>query len=186
MAKVEINAITQHFRGMLGDIVFRRRFGRLISALRPKPSLLPPTEAQRAQRGAFKDALSYAKKALSDPAIRPVYERASELKQNDMRSLAVGDYFNFPEVRKIDLSAFHGHIGDKIGIMAEDDVAVRKVDVVVRKSDGTILEQGPAVLLHDEWVYTMTTAIAAGLNLIFEATATDWPGNEGRANKLYP
>ena len=186
MAKVDFNAITQHFRGLVGDLVFRRRFGRLQAILRPKPSLTPPSEAQRAQRVEFKEALSYAKSALADPVSRAVYERAADRQQNDARSLAVGDYFKPPVVQKIDMSDYLGRIGDTIAVLADDDVAVKGVAVIVRRSDGTILEQGPAELIHDKWIYRATTAVPIGQNLIVEVTATDWPGNVGKANKLYP
>lgn len=187
MAKVDMNALTQHLQGRVGDMVFRKVRGRLQVALRPRMLRRPPPTAdQLAQQRVFKDALNYSKNALANPESRAVYEEVGRLKNKDARSLAVGDYFNPPVVHKIDVAGYKGLIGDKITIMADDDVAVRSVDVAVRKSDGTILEQGPASRVFDAWVYTATTAVAPGTNLIIEVTAADWPGNKGMKHHMLP
>ena len=187
MANVDMNALTQHLQGRVGDMVFRKMNGRMHALLRPRLLRRPPPSAnQIAQQGAVKDALSYAKRALADPESRAVYEQVALVKQKSARALAVGDFFNPPAVRRITLTDYAGRVGDKISIAAEDDVAVRRVGVIIRRSDGTILEQGPAVAQFDAWQYTATTAIPDGTNLIIEVTATDWAGNQGKANKLYP
>ena len=187
MAKVDMNSLTQHLQGRVGDMVFRRVRGQMQAVLRPctlrRP---PPTSDQLAQQAVFKEALNYAKGALADPEKRVVYEAAAQAKNKDARALAVGDFFRPPTVQKVDMSNYNGRVGDKIAIMADDDVAVRKVEVKVRKSDGTVLEEGPAAPLFDGWVYTATTAVAAGTNLIIEVTAIDWPGNKGVKNQQYP
>jgi hypothetical protein len=68
MAKVELNAITSHFLGKLGDVLFRNYLGRKVVALRPKPRSAPPTEAQQQVRDRFLLAAAYAKGALGNPA----------------------------------------------------------------------------------------------------------------------
>ena len=186
MGKVDINTVSTPFHGKVGLVVFRNVRGRLQVAAPPVPSRLPPTEAQLAHHQEFREGISYAKSALADPISRPVYERASERRQQNAFPLAVGDFFNPPVVQRVDLTGFTHQPGGKVVVFATDDVEVKSVTVIVRKSDGTILEQGPAQLVLDKWIYTTTTAVVPGTNLIFEVTAADWPGNEGKANKLYP
>ena len=186
MANVDLNAITQHFRGKVGDLVFRQPRGRLQVLLRPKTSLKPPSDDQRAQRAAFKKALCNAKEAVADPVKRAVYERVAAVKNVSAFALAVGDCFHPPSVDDIDLRDFKGVAGNAIPIMASDDVEVKEVGVVVRKSDGTALEQGAATLTYGKWRYTLQTTIPPGTNLIIEVTATDWAGNKGMGNKMYP
>ena len=186
MANVDLNPVSDPFHGRIGSVVFRRVYGKLQAAYRPKPPAGPPTENQLAQRTEFGKAIVWARGALADPVRRALYEQASVSQQKNAFALAVGDYFDVPTVQDVDLEAYRGQPGDKIVVMARDGVAVKGVTVIVRQSDGTIVEQGPAVQVHTLWHYTATTAVPAGANLIIEVAATDWPGNVGKANKLYP
>lgn len=185
MAKVQLNAITEHFSGRIGDVVFRRSLGRLQATLRPKRRTSPPSADQLAQRVVFLKGVSYAKAALADPATRIAYENAARTKQMSAFATAMSDYFRLPAVQDIDVSGYRGRVGDKILVLATDDVEVAGVTVVVRKSDGAEIEQGAAVLENLKWHYTAKTAIAAGQHLIIEVTARDRPGNLGRGNRLY-
>ena len=186
MAKVDLNALTGHLHGIVGDLVFKRVRGRLQAAMRPKPRTSPPTENQRAHHVVFKRAISHARHAMADPELQPIYQRVAAAQNRSAFTTAVGDYFNPPEVQLVDVSRFAGKSGDKVTIMATDDVEVKAVGMVVRRSDGTVIEEGPASRVFEEWVYILTTAIAAGTSLIFEVTATDWAGNKGMAHKMYP
>ncbi len=58
-----------------------------------------------------------------------------------------------------------GRVGDKIAIMADDGVAVRKVEVKVRKSDGTVLEEGPAAPPPDKRADGMDPPSAFGMGV---------------------
>jgi hypothetical protein len=185
MAKVELNAITQHFRGRVGDVVFRTSYGRLQATLRQKKPTTPPTPEQIAQRVEFRKGISYAQAALADPVTRGVYENAGRAHQMSALAAAVGDYFKPPAIDDIDVSGYRGRVGDRILVMASDDVAVKEVTVAVRKADGTVIEQGPAVLQNLKWRYAATTAVAAGEQVVVDVTAQDWPGNAGRAEKPY-
>jgi len=55
MASVELNAITEHFRGRVGDVVFKRLYGRLVVSMRPRPTTKPPSELQLAHQQKFRD-----------------------------------------------------------------------------------------------------------------------------------
>ncbi len=187
MANLRYAPITDPLQGRVGGVVFRRWFGRLIAAYRPNPPSTPPTPDQLAQRVVFGKANVYANEAMADPERRAVYERMSPLKQMPARAVAIGDYFNSPEVMEIDLSAFHGQVGDRIKVRATDDVEVRSVHVLIRKSgDGTVLEEADAAFATGAWHYTCTTAIPPGTFLIIEAKAKDWAGNQGMKILNYP
>jgi hypothetical protein len=118
MAKVEINAITSHFLGKLGDIRFQNYLGRKIVVLRRKPSTAPPTAAQLEVRERFLLAAAYAKGALGNPATRALYAERSELRQHPMFAVAIADYLRPPEVKSVDTMGYHGHIGDLIKVTA--------------------------------------------------------------------
>jgi hypothetical protein len=114
MAKVEINAITSHFKGRLGDIRFRDYLGRKIVALRRKPSSAPPTVAQQQVRDRFRLASAYAKGTLGNPATRALYLERARTKQLPLFAVMAGDYLSPPEVKVIDTADYHGQVGDKV------------------------------------------------------------------------
>ncbi|SDS46768.1 hypothetical protein [Opitutus sp. GAS368] len=179
MAKVEINAITSHFQGKLGDIRFRNYLGRKIVVLRRKPSSAPPTAAQQQVYERFLLGAAYAKGALGNPATRAVYAERSKLRQHPVFAVAVSDYLLPPEVKVIDTTDYHGRIGDPVKVTAIDDFEVVGVNVVIRDDTAAVLEQGPAVLVGEKWVYTATVAVPAGEMVTIEATAKDRPGHTG-------
>jgi len=91
-------------------------------------------------------------------------------------ALTIADFFHEPAVDEIDLSAYTGQAGEKISIRAHDDFELDGLAVVIRKADGTALEQGPAALGTDSvWAYTTTAALPAGQTVMIEVTATDRP-----------
>jgi hypothetical protein len=183
MAKVEINAITSHFQGKLGDIRFRNYLGRKIVVLRRKPSVAPPTEAQQQVRERFLLAAAYANGVLGNPAIRALYAERGRLKQQPVNAVAVRDYFRPPEVPLIDTADYHGQVGDMIKVTAIDDFEVVGVNVVIKDDTAAVLEQGAAVLTGDKWVYTATVAVTAGETVTIEAVAKDRPGHTGSLAK---
>jgi hypothetical protein len=185
MAKVEMNAITQHFSGRLGDIIFRRFAGKLFAGMRPKPFTGPPTEGQIDVRLRFRKGISYAKAMMLDPVARSAYEQFGLNHQKSAFTAAVGDFFRSPSVDDIDLSLYKGKIGEKVVIMADDDVEVLAVQVVIRNQAGAIAEQGAAVLTAGKWIYTATTALPLAQTATVEVTAKDRPGNVGTKQKAY-
>jgi hypothetical protein len=179
MAKVEINAITSHFQGRLGDIRFRNVLGRKIVAQRRKPSAAPLTETQQQVRERFLLAAAYAKSVLGNPVTRAPYAERARLKQQPVAAVAAGDYLRPPEVKSIDTTDYRGRIGDPVKVTALDDFEVVGVGVVIRDAADAIIEQGPAVLSDSLWSYAATVALAAGETVMIEATAKDRPGHAG-------
>jgi hypothetical protein len=155
------------------------------ASLRPKIKPRDPSPGQTAVRLAFRKAVSYANTALANPATRGIYERAKLAHHKPLFSLAVGDYFKPPVVDEIDLASYAGQVGDKIHIMAHDDIEVFSVQVIIRSSAGAILEQGAAVNAFNKWEYTGTTALLAGANVTIEVTAKDHANNLGTKQAPY-
>ena len=65
----------------------------MIIAQRPKTSNTKPSEAQKAQRERFAQAIAYSKAALADPDLRVQYEERAATQNKRPKDLAVSDYF---------------------------------------------------------------------------------------------
>ena len=179
MAKVRLNPVLDEIRGKVGELVFRRYADEVVVGRAPDTGDTPPTEAQAAQRERFRLAVVYGKAVVADPETKALYETAAKAKGMPAFALAVGDFLHAPAVDEIDLSAYTGQAGQKIGIRAHDDFELVGVAVIIRKADGAVLEQGPATLGSDSlWAYTTTAALPAGQTVMIEVTATDRPGHK--------
>jgi hypothetical protein len=151
--------------------------------IHPLPCLLSACSALSAVR--FSLAATYAKGALRNPTSRLFYEQVAAAKQLPVFATAAGDFLKAPEVGLVDLNAFKGLVGDKVTILAKDDVEVVSVHVAIRDSAGAYLEQGPATNVDGPWVYTATTLMPLGQQVTVEAVAKDRPGNVGEGFASY-
>lgn len=185
MANVEMNAITQHLRGSVGDLVFKRVRGTLRAVLRPKPTQTARTLAQLAVHRKFRSGAAYGKAVIQDAARTAFYAPFAASRKSSVFGVAMYDYLRPPVVEELILTGYQGRIGDKIGVSATDDVSVTDVTVRVLAEDGTVIEAGPAVKALVDWEYTATVAVPAGTNLTIEATATDRPGHTGTMTKPF-
>jgi hypothetical protein len=96
MAKAQLNPVFELFTGKIGNLVFRRAHtGKLSVMYRSARSRVKWSPAQKAQRERFREAVIYAKAAMNDPEVRPVYEQMAAEKKNNRRpfDMAVSDYF---------------------------------------------------------------------------------------------
>lgn len=150
------NVITHGMSGMVGDtIVFRQVGGKTVVAAAPKPTTKDPSVLQQQQRLKFQEAIIYGKTAMADPSKKAAYE-ASAKESESAFNVAVADLLNAPDIESIDISAYKGKTVDKISITAIDDFAVTDVFVSIYNADGSLVEEGPAVLGDDgiRWQYT--------------------------------
>ncbi len=177
MSKVRFNGVADALQGRMGVVVFRRMHGKLFASNRPNESTKPLTEAQRNHRATFAKAAVKAREALGDPDARLRYERLAVARQTTAFGVAVADVFHPPEVVEIDYAGLTRQVGGRVKILARDDAEVKSVHVALRGSDGSVLEQGQAVLENTHWYYTSTTAIAPERPVMVEVNATDWAGN---------
>jgi len=94
MAKVTLSPFIKDIRGRLGDTVFRRSpTGNLVASKMPDMSNVKWSEAQKAHRERFRQAVAYAKAAMAEPAVRAQYEKAALQAGKRPFDLAVSDYF---------------------------------------------------------------------------------------------
>lgn len=180
MAKVRNNIIIQGLSGSLGDqlVIKQDKAGRTIVGV--APAFDPNrtfTEAQAEQHEKFRNASIYAKGAKNDE----VYVDKAEGTPLNPYNVAMADWFHAPEIKGIDVSAWHGQAGQVIRVQAVDDVQVTQVNVVISDNAGAVLEQGAAVRAEGAW-WNYTTTATASDNSQIVVTARDLPGNVAQFN----
>jgi hypothetical protein len=185
MAKVKLNPAFLEFQGTMGDMVFKKRNGKLYVSVKPTKGTSEPSEAQLTCRQGFKQASEYTKAAMADETLRAFYERLADGKETTARGVCMGDYLNPPTVDELDLYHYHGRVSDHIRITTRDDVGVVTVDVTLTTIDGTTIEKGPAVEQwagSGQWEYVAAVPVAPGTQVFLVAEAYDRPGHRAVAS----
>ena len=166
--------------GMLGDVVvYRQQRGELVMANRPtKRSVLTPS--QELAKSKFMRAVLYAKKQVADPVTKAAYQPGPNSRYTSAYAAAVADYLKVPEIQDVNTLGYQGVVGNEIVVRATDNFKVVSVHVAVFTTDGSLLEQGDALLNDDtidEFIFKATVANAqlAGTKLL--VTVRDKPGN---------
>jgi hypothetical protein len=185
MAKVGDNIVTTGLRGKLGNlIVFRNRGGKTIVAKAPGERNTEWSEAQKKHRLKFQEAVLYAKHAMAVPATKEAYQASAE-EDETAYNVAVADFLNAPHINEIDVSHYTGQPGSYIQVRAVDDFEVKEVTVSIQDSDGTVVENGAAVLQEGSswWRYVATAANESlrGDKIIIRVS--DVPGNLSEEEK---
>ena len=94
MAKVKLNPMLKEVRGKLGNTVFRRSHSGEMSLIKlADMSNVKWSDAQKAHRQRFKQAIVYAKAAMAEPKVRHKYEKEAAKKNKRPFDLAVSDHF---------------------------------------------------------------------------------------------
>jgi hypothetical protein len=165
----------QGLTGLLGDQLVLRtdKAGRTIVGVRPTYNENRGfSAAQTEHHEAFREASAYAK---SNKDLDVYRQRAAGTPQNAY-NVAMADWFHKPQIKEVDLTEWNGQPGQTIRVWATDDVKVSKVNVVITRPDGTVLEQGEAVQADEMWWDYTTTAPAAG-DARLSVKAHDLPGH---------
>lgn len=179
MKKVRLHPSLLEFRGAMGDMVFKRRNGKMTVSIKPDMSDVEPSQAQAEQRVRFKKAVTYSKAVMADPTLRLIYDTVSEQRGVPAFALGIADFLNLPSIDEVDLSAYSGKIGDKIAIATTDDFGVVNVHLKLTDPNGNTLESGNAIeypVGSGQWTYTATANVPAGTIVGVTVTATDRPG----------
>lgn len=168
-------------RGALGRTVYcRQRYGRTEMCNMPrKPDKSKETEAQRATRYTFKEAVSYAKNSLKDPALKAYYQRkANKLKLPNAYTAALTDYMRKGKVESVNRKKYTGKIGgDILVVVRKKDFAVREVAVSLSTFDGELIEKGLAVRNKEgNWIYKNTVAVKDARSVVLQIRAIDVNG----------
>lgn len=184
MPKIEMAAPFTHVRGRIGPLTYRKtEHGNVLSQFSARTNA--PTAAQLQVREQFRAASAYAKRILADPELGPRYALAAAAKGMKPRPFAVRDFFNEPVVQLIDVSEYHGTVGQVIKVQAFDDFEVTGVDVAVLDGENAVIFQGAAVLTNGLWQLAATVGIAVGETVTIKATATDRPGHTGTLSLVH-
>jgi hypothetical protein len=186
--KFKLNRAFREVSGELDGLVYRNVRGKVVAARKPDLSNVVYSESQIAHRERFKQAAAYGKSALADPTVREQYEAAAKDKDMPIFALTIADFFNAPSIDNVNLSAYNGQVGDLINIIARDDFEVLSVHVSITNSDagGSVVESSNAVETaagSGQWVYTATTVLAAGTDVVVNVVATDRPGGTAVTGK---
>lgn len=174
MAQSKNNIVTHGLSGKVGDIlVFSQRNGKTIVSKAPKKRKGEDSEKQKEQQAKFQQAVLYGKSVLANPAQKELYESTGRKAYN----VAVADLLNAPKIESINVSNYKGIIGDTIIIRATDDFKVVSVKVIIQNADGSLVEEGEAILQGIDWIYTVTTNNSDFLGDKIIVQASDIPAN---------
>jgi hypothetical protein len=94
MATVVLNPILERVRGKVGEVVFRRRLGKLEVYPRPVFRERVWTEAQRRQQERFRLAMAYVQRVRADPQALATYQTRAQQEGMTAFRLMMRDYFS--------------------------------------------------------------------------------------------
>ena len=178
MAIVRGNLAIEGLSGLLGDqLIFKRdRMGRTIVSRKPNFENRVFSEDQKQHQSRFQEAAAYAKAAAKT---EPIYAELAAGTAKSAYNVAVGDWFNPPEVGEIDVRGYTGQAGETIRAKVTDDVRVTQVKIVISAGDDMVVEKGEMSLEQGLW-YSYTTTVNCPEGLVkAEVIGLDLPGHEG-------
>jgi hypothetical protein len=185
MAESKNNYVMFGMSGKLGKLlVFRQRAGKTFAMAVPTRTSAF-TEEQLEIQSKFKEAAAWARGILKDPENRKFYSSLATGGQSAF-NMAIADWFTDPEVKEIDTKDYNGVVGSIIKIQVTDIIKVQSVKVSITIANGTLLEEGSAVLdtNSQQWMYAAVQTNATPAGSIIKATATDKPGNSHSLEKV--
>jgi hypothetical protein len=92
MAKVELEAPFKKIRGKIGKLSYRWTHGQQTVMKTPDMSKVKPSEAQKANRQRFAQAIHYAQQAMADPQLSAHYETLAKKADRQPFRVAVSDF----------------------------------------------------------------------------------------------
>lgn len=182
MAKVRKNIFIRGLSGSLGDqfIIKTDKGGRtIVSAKANFPSNREFSPAQLAHQQAFREAVAYANMAKGEE----IYRLKANGGPKSAYNVALGDYFNPPEILKVDLSQWTNGNGGTVRVKVQDDVRVAQVKVTISDETDAVLEEGQAQEAGALW-WEYSTAQTAANNLRVTFSAKDLPGHVTEKTEL--
>jgi hypothetical protein len=92
MVKVRLHPPVENMSGKMGIYTYRRMYGKQTLMKTPDMSRVKWSKAQKANRARFREAISYAKRAMADPDVRAKYEKAGKKANRQPFRVAVSDF----------------------------------------------------------------------------------------------
>lgn len=177
MAKSRHNEVMQGASGKIGNnLVFRQRGDQTVIARRGRRRNVVHTEKQLEVQNRFLDASLYAKNAVKDQELRAAYLARATINQTAY-NVAMKDYWNSPELRRLNDRDYRGEVGDILTLVIHDVLYVREVKVEILDADGELIESGQAQPDSDitTWIYEVTEPNPDYENCSYRVTMVDTP-----------
>ena len=92
MAKVELDPPFKRIKGKIGKLSYRWMHGQQTVMKTPDMSKVKWSEAQKANRQRFAEAIHYARQAMADPQASAQYEKLGEKAGRQPFRVAVSDF----------------------------------------------------------------------------------------------
>jgi hypothetical protein len=181
MSNSNENVLARKLHGKFGDqLIFKTRNNKSFVSNVPKNYKKTPVGNQQGTRDNFRMATKWAKKVLANPSMEEAY-RSKEGKGRTAFVVAITDYLKPPRIAEIDASDFSGRVGDKIRVVAFDEINVKQVTLTVTDPQGNVIEESTCVPDGDDmyWDFTLTVAIPTLNGIELTARAQDNPGHWG-------
>lgn len=179
MADIYGNQFARGFRGTFSKelVVHQTGSGKTIVTSKPLFDENPIySEKLKMHQAAIRDAAIYASFAEHED----VYIRLAQETGSTAYALAVADWYAAPRVLEIDVDRWTGYAGETIRVKARDNVMVASVRLILRDTEGKMLEMGDAVPSQAGspwWNYTTQSTVALTPFPSVQAIALDLPGN---------
>lgn len=178
MVKLRKNLFLEGLIGAVNKQIVLKQYGkRTVISSYPDMSRVVKTEKQKKENSRFREAVAYAKTQMADPVAKAEYQARTKGLQKAF-NVAIADFYNPPEIKKVDLSLWQGKEGDTIYIHAIDDFRVEKVTVEISDRDGTVLETALARKISAvKWECRLQQEYTGAGILLIKVSARDRPGN---------
>jgi len=196
MARIVLNPAIQVISGDVAGFVYRQQADSSVVLAKqalPDPNW-QPSEAQAEQMQKFKEASARYTRLMEDGNVEQAYQKllAERGSTGRLRALVIGDIPRAPKISAVDLSNYHGEIGNTIRVLAEDSVGILRLSMSISDAtSGQVVESAEKemngqVIGTVEWVYVATAAVEAVHEAQVHITAYDLAGNEIEASEALP
>ena len=188
MAKIAKNSPMAAVSGKLGTLIFKQVKGQTIITRAPeKPR--KESEKQREQRESFRKAITYSRRARSNPETNALYTAIAAASPRSLtaHNVAVTDYLARPVITAVNAEGYTGKAGETLVITTTHPVKVVSLKVQLLTYVGVVVEEGITTehtshrdeeCLTTEWHYTTTKVNPHREGTRLSLVATDIPKHE--------
>ena len=183
------NPLLRGVSGKIGNVVIRQTAHGIVLANAPRKSSRKPNQQEMAIRNRFSDAAEYARRQLQYHTTKEMYQAKVNPKLNSAYVVAVKDFLSPPKILNLDITRYHGKIGNPIIVDAEDDFRVNLVRITIKDASGKTIERGQAsrrISYSDQWIYIASVKNDLLPGSSITARAEDLPGNQATATATIP
>ena len=180
MARSSNNVLTRNYTGKVaGQYSLRMKGNQSILAGLPKPRKeRSDTEKTKAIKRKFSLAVIYGKKAIASPELKAAYQAIAKKNQSAYNA-AMLDALKGPELTNLRTDGYSGAAGQSLIVQATDNFRVTKVSFGLFAPNGSLLEEGDAIMDDNgfDWIYTTKSEIPSPAGTLIRISAEDIPKN---------